>query len=92
MSKQKSTVPEWAETNSIMIRAGFDSHQVWLAQIWAARDRPCDKCKAPPFVGCRNLVGIKNFGWDGAKENKFPHTSRIDFDKLKKALNDRGYQ
>lgn len=84
--------PVWAETNNIMLRAGFTKHQIWLAQVWAARDQKCPKCTAPPNVGCRNLLGIKNFGFDGAKENKYPHTDRIDYDKLKKALNDRGYR
>ena len=89
MSKKK--LP-WEETNAIMIRANFSHDQSRLAQIWASRDHPCPKCEAPPYVGCRNLTGIQNFGFAGARENKYPHSERIDYDKLKKALNERGYQ
>lgn len=72
--------------------AGFSHIQSMHAQIWAAREQECPKCKAQPYQACRNLTGIKNFGFDGAKENKYPHTERIDYDKLKQALNEKGYQ
>lgn len=88
----KTNEPKWAETTQIMLRAGFSSYQILLSQIWASRDSECPQCGAPPNVACRNLTGIRNFGFEGARENKYPHTERIDFEKLKRTLNERGYK
>ena len=89
MSKPK---PPWVETNGIMLRANFSQRKVRLAQIWAAKHRPCSRCKAPPYSPCRNLADMAKSPDKNARINKFPHSERIDFDKLKKALNDRGFK
>ena len=83
--------PPWAETNRIMLGAGFSQALIRRAQIWAAKDKTCPACEAPPYEACRHLTGIKNVGFSRASKNKFPHTDRIDYDKLKQALIDRGY-
>lgn len=75
-----------------MIRAGFDQARMRLAYIWAARDKICPKCNAPVNEACRNLTGIKKFGFDGAKENAYPHTERIDYNKLRNMLYLKGYR
>lgn len=91
-SRVKKPAPPWVKSNKIMLGNGFSQKQLRETQIWAAKDRTCPKCKAPPNVSCRNLNDIREVGFELAKENKFPHTERIDYDKLEQALEDRGYK
>jgi hypothetical protein len=82
----------WLESNSIMLTAGFSSDLIKRSNIWAARDKHCPRCGAVPYQACRNLNGIRLLGFALARENKSPHTERVDYDKLVKALKERGYK
>lgn len=84
--------PPWYDSNVVMLRNHFTKEQIRQAQIWAARDRSCSDCGAPPFVPCKNKMGIKEYGFDLARENRYPHTTRVDWDKLVKTLIERGYK
>lgn len=81
----------WVETNLIMNGAGFDAAQQRLARIWASKHRDCEDCGAPAYTPCRNKAAIRSVGFERAGRNWHPHTSRVDYDKLKQALIDRGY-
>ena len=81
----------WVETNLIMQGAGFDAALQRKARIWASKDKTCPECTAPPFTPCRNLAAIKLVGFDKASKNWHPHVGRVDYDKLKQALIDRGF-
>lgn len=83
-----SGAPVWREANELMHQLGFDHHRVRRAQIWAARDHDCPKCPAKAFQPCLNLLGVKKFGAQFAKENKFPHPERIDWERLTLTLRD----
>jgi ribosomal protein L37E len=85
------TEPPWLETNRIMLGAGFSPELIRESQIWAAKHQRCRRCGAQPYEFCKNLTAVGKVGWDKAAPTKFPHSQRIDFDKLKQALIDRGY-
>lgn len=82
----------WHFTNGVMARAGFSVKRVARAHIWAAKFNTCPKCEAPPFTPCRNLLDIKEAGWSLARQNKGPHTERIDYVKLTEQLKKMGYE
>lgn len=86
------TAPVWAASNSIMLRANFSPDLIRRSQIWAAKDRGCPRCTAPPYYPCVNLVDLAKSGYKTARKNKGPHPDRIDFDKLEKALREKGYR
>lgn len=65
-------------------------HQKWLAVIWAARDQVCPECKARPNRPCLHLGDIKK-KISEPKQNKWPHSSRVNWAKLMDALRSRGY-
>lgn len=79
----------WYTTNTLM--AGFGDELRRRSLIWAAKDHECPKCKAPAYTPCKNLTGIKTLGFEAARENKQPHTERIDYKRLELELRQRGY-
>ena len=79
----------WYTSNTLM--AGFTDELRRRSVIWAAKDHECPKCGAPAYTPCKNLNGVKNLGLDAAKDNRWPHSERVDYKRLELELRRRGY-
>lgn len=76
----------WYRPNVLMQQLGFSPERARRAYIWSARDHKCPKCGAEPYQPCRNLNGIKNLGFKDARENRWPHVERTDYERLTRVL------
>lgn len=75
----------------IMFRHSFTSQLRRQSMIWAAKERQCEECGVPPNKPCLHKGDLKTKDPKFARVNVLPHTSRIDWEKLLKALKERGF-
>lgn len=62
--------------------------------IWAAKVYFCQDCKQAPGMPCISLADLKNRDTQkqlNPKINKWPHDSRVDWDRMLVGLKERGY-
>src|SRR6478735_3486161 len=62
--------------------------------IWAAKVEPCQDCGAKPGKACMSLADLHNRDPQrnlNPEKNKWPHDSRVNWDRFRNGLNQRGY-
>ena len=84
-----NTEPPWTQCNRLM--GNFSYEKRVAAWIWAAREQKCPKCEQEPYNPCLNLTAVKKVGRALAAETRWPHTERVNWQKLEDALRERGY-
>lgn len=72
----------------------YDRRMEW--EIYGAKHRVCEVCKAPPYEACKNMADVKmqnNHPHQAIniRVNKKPHASRIDWRRVAEGLEARGY-
>lgn len=75
-----------------MTAFNVDNRLEW--QIWGARAFTCNECKAEPGKPCVSLADLRNRdSWRqlNPKPNKWPHSGRIDWNRVLNGLKQRGY-
>lgn len=85
----------WMRCNQLMWT--FDYPKRLAAWIWAARLNHCPICEQQPHDPCVNMTDVRRFEKDkipleAIRFTKWPHSQRIDWEKLEKTLLDRGYK
>jgi hypothetical protein len=74
------------QCNDVLSRMTPQQKREW--SVWAAKMRPCPKCKMGPGLSCVNLAKLKRNIHEAVK---WPHHERIDFLRMRDGLQQRGY-
>jgi hypothetical protein len=74
--------------NTAMHSCNFDRtrSREWL--VWGAKHRACPKCGVDAWQRCENLASRKR---NKVEYTVFPHQERIDYDRIRNGLKQRGY-
>jgi hypothetical protein len=84
----------WYHVNKIILDNGLDNAREW--HIFGAKDHECPVCKQPPYQACVNLQQKKQYDSGTTalppKFNKWPHTERVDWNKIETELREQGYE
>ena len=87
--------PPWAKCNRLMYN--FEYEQRVASWIWAAKNQECPFCGQPPNKPCRNMTDVKRVEQGKLQSSQirntvWPHTQRVDWDRLYHELVKRGYR
>lgn len=83
---------EAVEVHAIMNRNGFDYDKKWRSIVWASRDNHCESCNAESGERCLNKADLKKVAREHAKYTLWPHEERVNWERLKTILSERGYR